>query len=321
MSLEVVQPGLFSTFQDLGRYGVQKFGVPVSGAMDELSHRLANLLVGNADGEATLEVMLLGPVLRFKRAATIALAGADLGATLNDQPMPLAAPVRVPEGATLQFGKRRAGLRAYLALAGGFGLPAVLGSVSTYVRGGFGGYQGRSLRKGDILDPPGLGIPRHPASPVSGIAARLLQALAIIDTAEPLRILAGREWEDFTVAARQALLACPYRVGAQSDRMGYRLEGPVLERGNTGDMLSEAVAFGTMQVPPDGQPIVLMADRQASGGYPRIAQVASIDLPRLAQVMPGEPVRFTLITLEQAQALLRWRAQSLDALRCALSTA
>jgi len=317
MSLEVIKPGLFSVFQDLGRHGAQKLGVPASGAMDELAHRLANLAVGNAENEATLEIMLMGPTLRFNRPATIALAGADLGATLNEQPLALLAPIAVPAGAVLQFAKRKTGLRAYLAVAGGFGLPSLLGSTSTYVRGGFGGFQGRALRKGDVLNLP-CRAERAALPPASAAALRLLRSLAQPDAAEPLRLVTGREWKYFSVVAQKLLLSTGYRVGPQSDRMGYRLEGPPLERACTGDILSSAVAFGTMQVPPNGMPIVLMADRQASGGYPRIAQVASVDLPRLAQVMPGETVHFSLISLNQAEELLLERGRTLGALREAL---
>jgi antagonist of KipI len=322
MSLEVVKPGLLSTFQDLGRIGSQAIGMPVCGTMDPLSHGIANLIAGNTAEEATLEITLMGPSLRFGRDSLIALAGADLSPTLQPAgtdaatPIPMLQPVHVPAGA-LQFGKRRSGLRSYLALAGGFGLPAAMGSRSTYLRGALGGFQGRALRKGDVIALPAFtpGAPTVVTPTASALLHGLLERGAAGAT---VRIVEGPEWPQFTDASHRTLLSEDYRIGSQSDRMGYRLEGPVLQRTAPRDMLSEAVAFGTMQVPPDGQPIVLMADRQTSGGYPRIAQVAGVDLPLLAQRMPGESIRFERIALEAAQRLLQRRASAMASLARAL---
>jgi len=309
--IEVIKPGLISSFQDLGRWGHQPLGVPVSGAMDEVSHRLANLAAGNAEGEATLELTMMGPTLRFERDAVLAWAGADLSPSLDGVPVPVLRATAVNAGATLQFGKRVAGLRTYLAVQGGFALTPVMGSTSTYARAGFGGHEGRALRKGDRVGLNAAGASNMPA-PLPPAPLRVLGS-PVLDA--PIRLLRGREWSHFGASAWQALVAQPWRIGAQSERMGYRLEGPVLERKARGDILSEAVAFGTMQVPPDGQPIVLMAERQTTGGYPKIAQVASIDLPRLAQRAPGETLRFAMIELDAAQALLLEREQALQALR------
>lgn len=323
MSLEVIKPGLLSSFQDLGRHGSQARGLPVCGAMDALSHRIANLLVGNAPEEATLEITLTGPSLRFHQDCLIALAGADLSATLQparaDTPQPLAPlrPVRVKTGTVLAFGRRQAGVRAYLALAGGYGLAPELGSCSTYLRGALGGWQGRALQKGDRLPLPAA--PRVPQPETDETANALLLGLLRGHAQAPVRFIQGPEWAVFNDASRQALVGSTYRIGAMSDRMGYRLEGPKLARSEPAEMLSEAVAFGTVQVPPDGQPIVLMADRQTTGGYPRIAQVAAVDLPVLAQRMPGDTVRFEPIALEDAQRLLQRRAQALDQLDHALN--
>ncbi|WP_395316643.1 biotin-dependent carboxyltransferase family protein [Variovorax sp. UC74_104] len=323
MSLEVVNPGLLSTFQDLGRIGSQAIGMPVCGAMDPLSHGIANLIAGNACEEATLEITLMGPSLRFGRDSRIALAGADLSPTLQPPgtdaatPIPMLQPVHVPAGALLQFGRRRRGLRSYLALAGGFGLPAAMGSRSTYLRGALGGFQGRALRKGDVVPLPAFTLGATPV--VTPTANAVLHGLLERGAAgATVRIVEGPEWPQFTDASQRTLLSEAYRIGSQSDRMGYRLEGPVLQRSAPRDMLSEAVAFGTMQVPPDGQPIVLMADRQTSGGYPRIAQVAGVDLPLLAQRMPGESIRFERIALEAAQRLLQRRASAMASLARAL---
>lgn len=324
MSLEVLKPGLLSTFQDRGRHGFQAIGMPVCGAMDALSHDVANLLVGNLPDEATLEITLTGPSLRFGRDCVLALAGADLGATLQPPggagplALPPLRPMRIVAGSVLQFARPRAGVRTYLAIAGGYGLPAVMDSRSTYLRGGLGGWQGRALRKGDRLPLP----PAPEAAPLASLdetaAAILLGLFGKRGDHAPLRVIEGPEWGQFTDEAQAALLAGSYRIGSQSDRMGYRLEGPVLQRSAPRDMLSEAVAFGTVQVPPDGQPIVLMADRQTTGGYPRLVQLAGVDLPRLAQCMPGDTVRFERISLEAAQRLLLRRASALARLREAL---
>ena len=313
--IDVLKPGLISSFQDLGRWGHQPLGVPVSGAMDEVSHRLANLAVGNDENDATLEVTMMGPTLRFEREAVLAWTGADLSPTLDGVPVPPFAATAVPAGATLQFGRRVAGLRAYVAVQGGYALAPVMGSASTYARAGFGGHEGRMLRKGDriALKPARAAATSMPLpSPLSEALRRRLEPAA---PDAPIRVLRGREWVQFGAPAQQALLGQAWRIGAQSERMGYRLEGTALERAARGDILSEPVAFGTVQVPPDGQPIVLMAERQTSGGYPKIAQVASIELPRLAQRAPGEHIRFAMIEIDEAQALLLMREQTLQALR------
>ncbi|MGO4329302.1 biotin-dependent carboxyltransferase family protein [Cupriavidus sp. M-11] len=298
MSIEVIKPGALSTFQDLGRDGYQQLGVPANGAMDERAHRLANALAGNAAAEATLEITLMGPTLLFHEPAVIAVCGADLDATLDGAPVPLNRAVPVAAGAVLAFGKRRSGLRAYLAVHGGFALTPVMSSCSTFVRGGYGGAAGKPLRKGDHIALRG-GV----AAPVRDAGSPAFPADVLTAPDLPVRVVAGREWACFSDAARHALVSEPFRIGAQSDRMGYRLEGTPLALAAPAEMLSEAVAFGTIQVPPDGQPIVLMADRQTTGGYPKIAHVCAVDLPRLAQKMPSEAVRFALIDLREAQRL------------------
>lgn len=311
MTVTVIEPGLQTQLQDEGRWGWQRDGVPVGGAMDAWSHRLANLLAGNAEDEATLEILMTGPRLRFDQDAVIALTGADLPASLDGQAVPMHRRIPVPAGAVLAFGRRRAGLRAYLAVAGGFDVPVVLGSRSTYVRGGFGGLQGRALRPGDVLPlrpsaaPAGAG--RTEAAPA--LPPDLVPALPdpAPDACATVAVLRGEHWDLFDAATRQALLAQAWRIGSQSDRMGYRLSGTALQRAPGEELLSEGVGFGTVQVPPDGQPIVLMAERQSTGGYPKIAHVASVDLPMLAQLAPGQRVRFELVSLDLAQALIEDR--------------
>ncbi len=312
MTVTVLEAGLQTQLQDEGRWGWQRDGVPVGGAMDAWSHRLANLLAGNAGDEATLEILMTGPRLRFDQDAVIALTGADLPASLDGQAVPIHRRLHVPAGAVLAFGRRRAGLRAYLAVAGGFDVPVVLGSRSTYVRGGFGGLQGRALRLGDVLPlhPSAAGTAPAGAGRLEGaLPPDLIPALPdpAPDACATVAVLRGEHWDLFEAATRQALLAQSWRIGSQSDRMGYRLSGTALHRAPGEELLSEGVAFGTVQVPPDGQPIVLMAERQSTGGYPKIAHVASVDLPMLAQLVPGQRVRFELVSLDLAQALIEDR--------------
>lgn len=293
-AIEVIKPGALSTFQDLGRHGFQKLGVPVNGVMDERSHRLANALVGNAPDEATLEITLMGPTLRFQVPVLLAVCGADLDVSIDGEPLPLATARVVQTGAILSFGKRRQGLRAYLAVAGGYAVDPVMGSSSTFVRGGYGGAQGKPLRRGDVI-----------ALKAARTAMPAVQAgpLPELDATAPIRIVRGREARAFSDEAWASLTTSAYKIGAQSDRMGYRLDGAPLALRAKLEMPSEAVAFGTIQVPPDGQPIVLMADRQTTGGYPKIAHVCAVDLPRLAQRGPGESLRFELISIDEAQSL------------------
>lgn len=322
MTVTVLEPGLQTQLQDEGRWGWQRDGVPVGGAMDAWSHRLANLLAGNAEDEATLEILMTGPRLRFDQDAAIALTGADLPASLDGQEVAMHRRIHVPAGAVLSFGRRRAGLRAYLAVAGGFDVPQVLGSRSTYLRGGFGGLHGRALCRGDVLPlkaAAGTAAPPDQAE-VTPPPLDLLPALPDpgADACATVAVLRGEHWDLFDAEARQALLAQAWRIGSQSDRMGYRLRGTALRRTGDEELLSEGVAFGTVQVPPDGQPIVLMAERQSTGGYPKIAHVASVDLPMLAQLAPGQRVRFELVSLGLAQALIEDRERRHEQLRRAL---
>ncbi|WP_455826300.1 5-oxoprolinase subunit C family protein [Pseudomonas graminis] len=311
MTIKVIRPGLFSSFQDTGRVGFQHWGVPVNGAMDQNAHALANLLVGNPTTAATLEMTIQGPVLCFQAKALIGLAGADLGASLDGVALKPGHAACVRPGAVLRFEKPEYGARAYLAVSGGYVLQPLMNSRSTYSRGGFGGLDGRALKAGDVIpicssfaNPPRLNIPP-----------------GLLFTPRPgpvsIRVLHGREWAQFSASAQQDFLNEPYGLTAASDRMGYRLEGPGLALTQPAQLLSESVTFGTVQVPAGGQPIVLMADRQTTGGYPRIAQVASVDLPALAQLMPGDEIRFSLIDLPTAQQLLVARLRRLEKLEAA----
>lgn len=320
MSIRVELPGIFTTVQDLGRTGFQRDGVPVSGAMDAFSLRAANLLVGNAPGDAGLEITLTGPTLVFERGTLIALCGAPVEAQAGDLPVPSWHPVWLPRGSSLRIGPLRSGCRTYLAVAGGIAEPVVLGGRSTFTRGAFGGHEGRALTEGDDL----------PLGTLGSLSTRIVARLAG-DGHEPviahwgigpsmrpsysasptIRLLDGAQSSALTEPSRRLLFSETFRISSQSDRMGYRLEGIALKLKEPMDLLSEAVAFGTMQLPPSGLPIVLMADRQTTGGYPRIGEVATVDLPLLAQLRPGDRVGFRSISLTESQRLYLEREREL----------
>ncbi|SEN22726.1 biotin-dependent carboxyltransferase family protein [Lihuaxuella thermophila] len=327
MSLKVIRAGLLTTIQDLGRFGMQKHGVIVSGAMDPFALRIGNLLVGNEEGEAALEMTMLGPSLLFQRDSFIAICGGDLSPRLNGEKIPGWRPVFVRRGSILEFGAPVSGCRAYLTVAGGFDIPLVMESRSTYLRAGIGGFQGRALKEGDVLN---LRTPseqvikrmRH-RSEAAGSRSFLVSEwsvssgfLADYRKKNPvIRALPGGQWNRFTSDSREKFFSQEFQVTGQSDRMGYRLEGPKLSLSGPLELISEAVSNGTIQVPPSGNPIILLADRQTTGGYPKIAQIASVDLPLIAQVKPGEKIRFQPVTLEEAQELYRKREMEIEMLK------
>lgn len=328
MSVRVLQAGLLSTVQDLGRVGHQHDGIPVAGAMDAIALRLANMLVGNDDGAAGIEMTLVGARLQFDAPALVAITGADVDARVDATRVPAGRAMHVPAGATLALGEAARGCRAYLAIAGGVNVPVVLGSRSTSLRGAFGGLGGRALRRNDVIP---IGVP-------TALSGRIREGLALdrapvaiatwgassalvprYSRAPAVRLLAGEHLEWLTSTSRDALFRAEFRVGAQSDRMGFRLEGTPLELTRPLEILSEAVAFGTLQLPPGGDPIMLMADRQTTGGYPRIGEVASIDRSLVAQLRPGDRLRFVPISLDDAQSLYLAREADLLQARTAIA--
>jgi antagonist of KipI len=314
--IRVVRGGLLTTVQDLGRPGMQRHGMAHGGAMDTVAHRIANLLVGNPDGAATLECTMLGPTLEFGEHALLAIGGGDLGAELDGVPVPLWSPVAVSAGSTLSFTGPRSGCRACIALAGGIDVPVVLGSRATDLIASIGGLHGRALAAGDeIATPPASERSRrlrdrlHAAPGAARRAGRSL--LPRYSAAPVVRVIRGPEHERFSAASRERLRAGEFEVTAQSNRMGLRLRGPALSLAALYDLTSSAVATGTVQVPPSGEPIVLMADHQTIGGYPRIACVITVDLPLLAQAPPGVRVRFFEVGISEAQSLYLEREHDL----------
>lgn len=331
MTLKVIDPGLSTSVQDLGRIGFQQYGVVVGGVMDEIAARIANVLIGNKEEDAVLELTLMGPTLLIQKDTVISICGADLSAKIDRVPVPLWKPIFVKEGSILHFGRPQKGCRAYLAIAGGMDVPLIMGSRSTYVRGGFGGYQGRALQEGDVLtqnpykskkttclmDYLGRKISSTPFHTVHWTVSSKIKPM--YDKNPEIHFIKGPQFDQFSVKSKQRFVTEHYQVTSKSDRMGYRLSGTALELTSQVELLSEAVTMGTIQVPNDGQPIILMADRQTIGGYPKMGFVASIDFPVLAQVMPGEKLTFKEITINEAQRLLIEREHALSELRSGIS--
>jgi KipI family sensor histidine kinase inhibitor len=296
-SITILRPGLFTTIQDSGRWGHQASGVPVSGPMDRLSHRVANALVGNEHTAALLEATLAGPEIRIETRATLAVAGADLGARLDAEDVPLHRPVTCRPGAVLRFAERRSGARAYIAFGGGITVPAVLGSRATHTHCGLGGVDGRALAAGDRLP---LGNER----PISSWRVISAPRRHIITGGAKLRVLPGPQLDDFPTEALDTLRHTRFTVTSQSDRMGYRLSGGTIPRIVGREMISDVTFAGALQVPPSGDPILLMSDRQTTGGYPQLATVITADLPIAGQLAPGDWIEFEVCSRQQAISAL-----------------
>lgn len=328
MSMEIISAGMMTTVQDMGRQGYAGRGFQENGACDKCALQIANLLVGNVGesgqmgrtdsfrnpGQAALELTMKGAAIRFSTQEIIALAGADMAPGINGTPVPMYCPVRTEPGDVLTMGMARQGLRSYLAVAGGFDVPLMMGSRSTSLKCGLGGYQGRALQKGDVL--------RSGASSreirlfyhkIAGKEARLAEEAAAMAEqyygeagdgkrdSHPLklRVVAGPQEEAFTVAGMETFMGGSYRLTADSDRMACKLDGPAIETCRGCDIISDGIVEGSIQVASDGRPIVMMADHQTTGGYAKIGTVISADIPRLAQLRPGEAVVFRLVTPQE----------------------
>jgi antagonist of KipI len=304
MNLLVHDAGPQTTVQDLGRRGSLRVGIPPSGPMDREAFLLANRLVGNADDAAALECTLIGPRIEFADERWVAVTGADMPVTLNGAAMPHWAGFEVEAGDVLRLGAARSGVRAYIAISGGIDTTPALGSRSTYLRGQLGGFEGRALRKGDRL----------PLGPASGGAPAEVHEEMIPDyTLEPtVRVVLGPQDDRFSKRGIAALFDAPYEMTQQSDRMGARLRGARIEHTRGHDIISDGVPLGGIQVVGDGQPIVLLADRQSTGGYTKIGAVCSFDIGRVCQVKPGQRLRFRQVSVAEAHEFLRAYKKELD---------
>ncbi|WP_026464426.1 biotin-dependent carboxyltransferase family protein [Adhaeribacter aquaticus] len=314
MGLKILHSGLLTTIQDTGRIGYQKEGILVSGAMDTFAIRVGNILVGNPENAAAIETTFLGPKIRFEEAGLIAITGADLSPTINGEQVKMWRPLLVSAGCTLEFGTPRSGSWSYIAVSGSFKIPQVLGSYATYLRADFGGFKGKPLHVGDI-------IPVHGPSEIGAKLSQKLKLslgtkawcgvnwtpdpalLPVISPDPTIKVLKGPEYEWFARPSAEKFWQEKFIVTSDSDRMGYQLRGPELSVTDKTEIISSAVSFGTIQVPPDGHPIVLLADHQTTGGYPRIGQVCSAHFSSFVQVPMGKKITFQEATLPEAQSL------------------
>ncbi len=323
--MTITKPGLLTTIQDSGRFGFQKFGITASGAADPLSHRLANLLAGNDEHLPTMEMTMIGPSMIFHKHTLISICGGDLSPTIDSKPVPLWRPVLVKEGSELRFSVSVRGLRAYLAVAGGFQVPMVMNSHSTSLTAKIGGFHGRTVERGDeiLFNRPGA-LSRKI---MSDLKTKLVHSFAAgkWSAGKPLftklnenlfiRVVKGRQFGLFTRQSRDSFFNSPYTVTSRSDRMGCRLAGEPLFLAKKQELISEAVNDGTIQVSADGNPIILLAERQTTGGYPKIGQIAAVDIPLIAQAKPGDRIFFRLISHEHAQQLFIEREMMLKEIK------
>src|SRR5580765_3027105 len=312
MSIRVLRPGLLTTLQDHGRHGLQHVGLCPGGAMDPVALTLANALVGNEAGEAALEITVIGPELSFDEETLVALCGAEF-----DGSFPHNRPVLAPAGSRFNVGHAARGARAYLAVAGGFAVEPVPGSRSTYLPGRFGGFQGRSLKHGDALalrEPGATGRFAKLKKTRNGTVKWSAPPFTLPDRVPILvHVLEGQHFASFDSNAQRSFFDTVWKIAPESNRMGFRLAGPALVRSEQSEILSGPTALGSVQVPANGTPIALMDDHETTGGYPKIAEIASADVPRLAQLAPGGQVHFAKCTLEMAAELRKHTREAVQA--------
>lgn len=305
--LNVQKPGLFTTVQDQGRYGYLRFGVSISGAMDKVSLVAANLLVGNDANGACLETTLTGPELQALKRTQIAITGGDCSPKINDQSASMWRTLAVQKGDIISFGKMQSGCRAYISIRGGIDVPLILGSRSTYVRGKLGGVEGRPLRIGDsidVFDVPPLRVEYEMPE----------ETLRQFPSDFRVSVLLGPQADMFTEKGVETFLSCQYKVTLEADRMGYRLEGPVIDHKGKADIVSDGLLPGAIQVPKSGKPILIMQDAQTTGGYPKIAAASTPDISALGQAKPNDTIQFSKITIHQAHGKMREYNQMLNTL-------
>lgn len=316
MSITILNPGLLTTVQDFGRIGYQQFGVPVSGVVDPRAMSIANILVDNPEDEAVLECTMLGPQIRFHAPNAIAITGGDLGPTIDNQPIPNYAAIRVEAGQVLRFAGLRSGCRAYIAFAGGLDIAPVMGSRSTYMKAKIGGVEGRKLQKDDVIKF------RKPNPDLRGLNIRHISPEFVPRLEYKIRVVLGPQDDMFTEHGIETFLSESYIVTPEFDRMGCRLDGEIIEhKGESGDIISDGIAFGAIQVPTAGKPIIMLSDRQTTGGYTKIANVISADFRILAQLKAGDRVRFAQVSVAAAQDALLTQRAALKTLRTAVSRA
>lgn len=313
MSIRVMKAGMQTTIQDLGRHGWQSLGISVCGAMDPWAAKIVNILLNNHENEAVLEMTVHGPTLEIQEDLFLAIFGADMVARRNGKKIAQGKPVFVRKGDVLTFGYARDGIRTYLAVKGGFFIEKVLDSYSTDVKAKMGGMGGRALKEGDILPTKSGETPlSHNRKFPYHIKNHYIDRKV-----SPIHFIRGRQYHWFTKESLQAFESSPFTIEPDSDRMGYRLSGSGLEQGEPRELITEGTTFGTIQIPPSGQPIILMADRQPTGGYPKIGEVIRSDLPRLSQMRPGQKLHFQEVSLQEAYQKIRKQRRDLEKIKIA----
>ena len=305
MGIQIINGGFLTTIQDMGRYGYQETGMSVSGVMDTRAATLANILVGNDTNEAVIEITMMGPTMKFTEDEIIAVTGGDLGAKIDGKPVERYRAVLVKAGQTLSFMGMYGGSRAYIAFAGGLDIPVVMGSRSTNLKSKVGGYEGRKLGTGDEI------AFRAPASWLPHMAERVYGLPSYGAKEWTLRVVMGPQDDCFTDKGINTFLNSTYTISNEYDRMGCRMDGPAIQHKNGGDIISDGIAFGAIQVPGSGKPILMGADRQTTGGYTKIATVISADFRLLAQLKAGDKVRFEAVSVQAAQQALHFQRGAL----------
>ncbi|WP_053955301.1 biotin-dependent carboxyltransferase family protein [Inediibacterium massiliense] len=309
--IKIVHPGLLTTIQDEGRYGYQQFGVPVSGVMDDFAYRVGNILVGNEEKEAVLEVTMMGPTIEFEEEGILSITGGNLSPMMNGKSIAMWRSIYVKKGDTLSFGAVKSGCRSYIAFSGGMDIPMIMGSRSTYMKAKIGGLEGRALKSGDIVP---LGVSKEK---LKSFSSRILPSKYIpkYEKEIEVRVLLGPQEDVFTDEGIHTFLSKPYIVTNECDRMGFRLDGEEIEHINGGDIISDGINFGAIQIPGHGKPIIMMADRQSTGGYTKIANVISVDLYKIAQAKPMDQIMFKKVDIKEAQNLLKERKEKIEEIK------
>ncbi len=309
MGIRIIKAGMMTTVQDLGRTGYQSQGFPVAGVMDVRSFRIANLLLDNPENEAVLEFTLIGPTLEFTADTLIAITGGDFQPTINGEPAPMYTAIYINKGDVLKFGSARTGSRGYIAFSCYLQIPVVMGSRCTNMKSSIGGFKGRKLQDGDYIN---FRIKRRY---LPFFLSRSLDLDEFDQEDATLRVVMGPQDQMFSKQGIETFLNSEYTVTSDFDRMGCRLEGPFISRKENADMISDGIAFGSIQVPAHGKPIILLSDRQTTGGYPKIATVASVDIPKLVQRKTDHKIRFKAISVEEAQRLYLAEMEELNEMR------
>ncbi|MCT4594352.1 MAG: biotin-dependent carboxyltransferase family protein [Anaeromicrobium sp.] len=306
--IKIISPGFLTTIQDKGRYGYEQFGVPVSGVMDKFAYRMANILVENNESEPVLEVTMLGPQIEFESVETISITGGNLSPKINGREVSMWTSIKVNRGDLLSFGEIKGGCRSYIAFSSGIDIPVIMRSKSTYLKGKIGGYEGRQLKTGDILNVPSIG---------NNFKKKFIPEKYIPKYKGQLhvRVVLGPQEDHFTNKGIDTFLSSEYTITNECDRMGIRLQGGEIEHMDGADIISDGIGFGAIQVPGHGKPIIMMADRQTTGGYTKIANVISADLYKIAQGKPGDKIRFEEVSVEEAQGILREEEEKIDLIK------